>query len=64
MRDGLGEWLTRRQERGVQRQGQKARNTLEDCGIALHELRSEWEAQREAQLSVRARESDSHANSS
>jgi hypothetical protein len=57
MRDGLGDWMTHRLERGVRKQGQEARNILEDCGIPSSDLRREWENQREAQMSVRARES-------
>jgi hypothetical protein len=55
MRDGLGDWISRRHERGILKQGRAARNTLEDCGIPLAELRQEWETQRSAQLSFRAR---------
>lgn len=57
MCDGLGDWMAHRLERGVRKQGQAARNILEDCGIPLSDLRREWEDQRAAQMSVRARES-------
>ena len=54
MRDGLGKWISRRHEHRILGQGWVARNTLEDCGIPLTELRQEWETQRSAQLSIRA----------
>ena len=56
LRDGLGDWLTRRHNRGVHGQGKMARKTLEDCGVPLPELRREWELQCKAQISVRAHE--------
>ncbi|TFK54454.1 hypothetical protein OE88DRAFT_1624486 [Heliocybe sulcata] len=54
LRDDLGDFLKRRLSRGVQRQGEEAKRTLEECGIPLPELRRQWEMQRAAQLSIRA----------
>jgi hypothetical protein len=59
MRDNLGDWLARRQDRGVQSQGRAAQNALEDCGISLSDLRREWGDQQQTQMSIRARESPS-----
>jgi hypothetical protein len=56
LRNGLGDWLRRRYDHGVCGQGRKARETLEDCGVPLPELRRQWDLQREAQMSIRARE--------
>lgn len=55
MRDDLGNWIRRRLEKGVQGQGQKARAILADCEIPVETLREQWELQKEAQLSLRAR---------
>jgi len=55
LRDDLGRWLQRRQRLGVDAQGQKAQDALHDSGIEVPELRCQWESQRGAQLSIRAR---------
>lgn len=56
IRDGLGDWIRHRLDRGVKAQGDKARSILDDCGFTLPKLREQWEFQKVAQLSVRARE--------
>ncbi|TFK51476.1 hypothetical protein OE88DRAFT_1644929 [Heliocybe sulcata] len=40
--------------RGVQRQSEEAKKDLDKCGIAIPELRRQWELQRAAQTSIRA----------
>lgn len=55
MRDGLGDWIGRRQRLGVERQGKEATNELKACGIVMETLRHQWEDQKETQLSLRAR---------
>jgi hypothetical protein len=57
MRDGLGDWIRRRLRKGVERQGQKAAADLIVRGISEGELRSQWQNQQNAQLSLRARKS-------
>jgi hypothetical protein len=56
MRDDLGNWLCQCLDKGVVGQGQRARAILEDCGVSVGTLRKQWELQRAAQLSIRARE--------
>lgn len=51
----LGDWIKRRLQWGVQDQGKIAGNTLEECGIPVEDLRSQWASQKESQLSIRAR---------
>lgn len=55
MRDGLGDWIGRRQRLGVVRQGKAADKELKVCGIPMETLRYQWEHQKETQLSLRAR---------
>lgn len=52
----LGNWLRRRQKKGVEAQAKKAQKVLDDCGVPLVVLREQWELQQAAQLSIRARE--------
>lgn len=56
MRDHLGHWINNRLRKGVQGQGETARNELSAIGIPEQELGVQWESQKAAQLSVRARE--------
>lgn len=56
-RKQLGDW-SRRRLKSVITKEDEARKQLANCGIPLNELRSHWEEQRAAQLSVRARSSD------
>lgn len=55
MRDGLGDWIGRRQRLGVVRQGKAADKELKVCGIPMETLRYQWEHQKETQLSLCAR---------
>ncbi|KAG6883278.1 hypothetical protein C0993_007006, partial [Termitomyces sp. T159_Od127] len=55
--DDLGLWISRRLTKGVEGQGDVARKTLEECGISDDVLRTQWDQQRAAQLSIRARKS-------
>ncbi|KAG6824273.1 hypothetical protein H0H92_007384 [Tricholoma furcatifolium] len=50
----LGLWIQQRLKRGVVEQGQKAQVALSECGEPEDVLRTQWEMQRSAQLSVRA----------
>lgn len=62
MRDELGDWISRRLRRGVIEQGKKANTTLQVCDVPIDKLRHQWELQRAAQLSVRARELFLHSH--
>ena len=55
MRD-LGAWQKHRLKKGVKEQGEAMQNHLDNSPISVTELRKQWEEQREAQLSIRARE--------
>lgn len=54
-RADLGDWIKRRQRRGVQEQGQKARSIMMQSGVKESDLRIQWDLQKAAQSSVRAR---------
>jgi hypothetical protein len=54
-RDQLGDWITRRLRKGVEQYNRRAIDILRDCDTPIKELREEWAAQKEAQLSVRER---------
>lgn len=56
MRMDLGDWINRRLRHGVQGQGKAASDDIAQCGIPVKDLRKQWASQKEAQLSVRARE--------
>lgn len=51
----LGDW-SRRRLKAVAAKEEDARKRLSDCGISVDQLRIHWEEQREAQLSIRARQ--------
>lgn len=55
LRDDLGDWLKRRQKNGIEDQGNKARKIINECGVPEPVLRAQWELQKAAQLSIRAR---------
>ena len=55
LRDDLGDWI-RRRLKTIESQAAEAQKKLEECGIPIHELRDQWELQRAAQLSLRARQ--------
>lgn len=55
LRDDLGHWIRRRLKKGVNGQGKEAEKVLNECGVSLPELKHQWELQKVAQLSVRAR---------
>ena len=61
-RKQLGDW-SRRRLKSVIAKEEQARKQLADCGIPINELRSHWEEQRAAQLSVCARSSYLLSNS-
>ncbi|KAH7905288.1 hypothetical protein BJ138DRAFT_1017919 [Hygrophoropsis aurantiaca] len=54
LRKDLGDWIRQRSRRGIQEQGNKADNILEECGLALNELETLWKEQKSSQLSLRA----------
>ncbi|PPR04460.1 hypothetical protein CVT26_002237 [Gymnopilus dilepis] len=55
LRDGLGDWIKNRLERGIKAQGNKAQSLLDECGFTVSRLRDQWNLQKEAQMSLRAR---------
>ncbi|KAH7902789.1 hypothetical protein BJ138DRAFT_1021515, partial [Hygrophoropsis aurantiaca] len=55
LRKDLGDWIRRRSRRGIQEQGDKADNILQECGLATNELETMWKEQKSSQLSLRAR---------
>lgn len=64
LRRELGKWMDRRMGKGTRRDGKgasdqeiRAMATLRECGVPLPELRAQWELQRAAQMSLRARKS-------
>ena len=52
MRTDLGDWIKRRLRRGVQEQGKLTQDQIEECGIEVRELESQWASQKESQLSI------------
>ncbi|KIM58044.1 hypothetical protein SCLCIDRAFT_129153, partial [Scleroderma citrinum Foug A] len=54
MRTDLGDWIKRRLRHGVQEQGRLAQDQIEEYGIDVEELESQWASQKESQLSVRS----------
>ena len=57
MRTDLGDWIKRRLRHGVQEQGKLTQDQIEECGIEVRELESQWASQKESQLSIRSRKS-------
>jgi len=57
MHTDLGDWIKRRLRRGVQEQGKLAQDQIEECGIEVEELESQWASQKKSQLSIRSRKS-------
>ena len=55
LRDDLGDWIRRRLKKGVQEQGQKARQLLNTVNVPDKELRWQWDLQKAAQMSVQSR---------
>jgi len=55
LRDDLGDWIRRRLKKGVQEQGQKAKQLLKTVSVSDEELRRQWNLQKAAQMSVRSR---------
>ncbi|KAJ7600345.1 hypothetical protein C8J56DRAFT_768015 [Mycena floridula] len=54
LRDGLGEWMHTRLNKGVLVQAKKAQALLDSSGVEIHVLRSEWRTQKQSQLSSRS----------
>ncbi|KAF8425009.1 hypothetical protein L210DRAFT_3421530, partial [Boletus edulis BED1] len=55
MRADLGDWIKRRLKRGVQEQGQAAREQVKESGHSIADLKQQWALQKDSQLSIRAR---------
>ena len=54
LRDDLGNWIRCRLKKGVQEQGQKARQLLNMVNVPDKELWWQWDLQKAAQMSVRS----------
>ncbi|KAG1769968.1 hypothetical protein EV702DRAFT_1181682 [Suillus placidus] len=52
MRANLVDWIRRQLRRGVEDQGTAAWKLLEECEVAVSDLRKEWAMQKESQLSI------------
>lgn len=52
----LGGWLKRRLKKGIREQGESAQKVLDNSPVPIADLWKQWADQREAQLSIRARE--------
>jgi len=57
MHTDLGDWIKQRLHCGVQEQGKLAQDHIEDCGIEVNELESQWASQKESQLLIRSHKS-------
>lgn len=57
MLQDLGQWLKRRLKKGIRDQGDAAQKVLDQCGVSVADLRTQWMDQRSAQLSIRNRKS-------
>lgn len=55
MPNELGSWLKHRVKKGISEQGGAAQQVLNGCGVSISGLRIQWNAQRTAQLSIKAR---------
>ena len=53
----LSDWIKRRLRHGVQEQGKLAQDQIEECGIEVEELESQWASQKKSQLSIQSRKS-------
>ncbi|KAF8425356.1 hypothetical protein L210DRAFT_3653217 [Boletus edulis BED1] len=54
MRADLGDWIKRRLKRGVQEQGQAAREQVKESGHPIADLKQQLALQKDSQLSIRA----------
>jgi hypothetical protein len=54
IRNDLGAWHIRKISKGIDVQSALASEDLTSCGISAEVLRTEWDAQRQAQCSVRS----------
>jgi len=57
MRMDLSDWIKRRLRHGVQEQGKLTQDQIEECGIEVEELESQWASQKKSQLSIQSRKS-------
>jgi len=53
----LSDWIKWRLRCGVQEQGELAQDQIEEYGIEVEELESQWASQKKSQLSIRSRKS-------
>ena len=63
MHTDLGDWIKWRLHHGVQEQGRLTQDQIEEYGIDVEELESQWASQKESQLSVQSRKSFTEAMS-
>jgi hypothetical protein len=63
MKADLGDWIRRRLNRGIKAQGSATLDIIDRCETSVDDLQAQWADQRQAQLSIRAREQayDMHA---
>ena len=54
-RYSLGDWIHRQQTKNLPKKHRAAVDVLQHCGVAVSELRRQWEDQKTAQMSVRRR---------
>lgn len=54
-RSSLGDWIKRQREKNLFTKYNQAKKVIRQCGIHVNELRHEWEQQKAAQKSIRAR---------
>ncbi|KAJ7206085.1 hypothetical protein GGX14DRAFT_551559 [Mycena pura] len=52
-RHSLGDWIHRQQTKNLPKKHRAAVDVLQHCGVAVSELRRQWEDQKTAQMSVR-----------
>ena len=53
----LDDWIKWRLLHGVQEHGKLTQDQIEECGIEMRELESQWASQKESQPSIRSRKS-------
>ncbi|KAF7337111.1 hypothetical protein MVEN_02148700 [Mycena venus] len=56
-RDSLGDWMHRQREINLTRKYNIAHKVIRECRVSVEELRRQWDDQKAAQMSIRARKS-------
>jgi hypothetical protein len=54
-RNKLGDWIQRQTDKNLSTKRDAAYKVLRECGVSVTELRTQWEAQKVAQTSIRSR---------